>query len=65
MRIYIEVAGGLVQNVYAIGSEPVEVCVADYDADDFWDEEDEANHEAVLKEFEKAVADDKNCFLVW
>lgn len=64
MKIYIEVSGGMVQNVYAIGDEPAVVCVADYDVDNFWDEEDKANHEAVLKEFEQAVADE-SCRIVW
>ena len=38
--------------------------MADYDVVDFWDEEDEANHEATLKEFEQAVADE-SCRIVW
>lgn len=64
MRICIEVSGGMVQNVYAVGEEAVDVIVADYDADDFWDDEDEAAHEEKLREFER-IAADPNSRLVW
>lgn len=64
MKICIEVSGGLVQNVYAVGEEAVEVIVADYDADDFWDDEDEANHAETLREFER-IAADPNARHVW
>lgn len=64
MKICIEVSGGMVQNVYAVGEEAVDVIVADYDADDFWDEEDEAAHEENLREFERVTAD-PNSRLVW
>ena len=64
MKIYIEVSGGLVQNVYAVGEEDVDVIVADYDADGFWDDEYEAEHEENLREFERVTAD-PNCRHVW
>ena len=56
MKICIEVSGGMVQNVYAVGGEDVTVLVADYDVDDFFDEADEAQHEETLREFERMTA---------
>ena len=64
MKIYIEVSGGLVQNVYAIGSEDVTVLVADYDVDDFWNDAEEAAHNDTLREYER-VAADPNSKHVW
>ena len=64
MRICIEVSGGLVQNVYAIGGEDVDVTVCDFDLSDYATEEDEAEMEEVERAFD-AFRADPDCYRVW
>lgn len=64
MKICIEVLGGMVQNVFAIGPEAVEVTVCDLDVSDFADEADfkEADEAAIELD---AFRSDPSCRRVW
>ena len=63
MKICIEVSGAMVQNVYAIGGEDVDVMICDFDIEEdcfVSDEEIEELH----REFD-AFRADPGCARVW
>lgn len=63
MKICIEVSGAMVQNVYAIGNDDVDVTIIDFDLDEDYMETDESI-EARHKAFD-AFRADPNCRRVW
>lgn len=63
VRICIEVSGGMVQNVYAIGSEDVDVTICDFDI-----EEDSFVSDTEIDELHRefdAFRADPGCCRVW
>lgn len=65
MKMCIEISGGMIQNIYAIGigDEPVEIEIVDFDLDEDWEETDESCAERA-----KRLADfksDPGCRRVW
>ena len=63
MKICIEVYGAMVQNVYAIGNDDVDVTIIDFDLDEDYMETDESI-ETRHNEFD-AFRADPNCRRVW
>lgn len=63
VEVCIEVAEGLVQNVYAIGPADVNVTLLDFDLDEDWSETDEsiAQRHKALDDFRT----DPGCRRVW
>lgn len=63
MRICIEVSGAMVQNVYAIGGEDVDVTICDFDiVEDCFTPDEEINE--LHREFD-AFRADPGCRRVW
>lgn len=62
MKICIEVSGGMVQNVYAIGGD-VDVTICDFDIEKYFDTTDEDI--AELHRVFDAFRSDPGCRRVW
>lgn len=63
MKICIEVSGAMVQNVYAIGGENVDVTICDFDIEEDCFTSDEEINE-LHREFD-AFRADPGCRRVW